>query len=244
MIVGTTQSNILASLRSFLLAVLPADVEVIAGQTNRVAEPSKPRFIVMSPPNFARLATNIDSWDDVRFTGSIAGNLMTVTAVAFGTIRRGATVFGTGVAAETVIAAVGGTGTGGPGTYSVSGSQTVASRMLAAGQQNLVQPSQVSIQLDFHAADGTSGDLAQTVSTVLRDGFGVQQFADQSPNYGVSPLYADDPRQMPFHNAEQQVEWRWILEVALQVDQSVAVPQQYSDAVAVDVVSVDAAYPP
>lgn len=243
-LVAPTESNIRAALRAFLLAVLPGDVEVIAGQPNRVPEPKSSRYVVMAPPQFTRLRTNIDSNDDVRFTGSIAGSLLTVSAVAFGTIRRGAILFGTGVAANTVIAATGGTGTGGIGTYPVSVAQALSSRTLAAGQLTIEQGVQASIKLDFHSADATAGDLAQVVTTLMRDEFATRQFEGQSPDYGVVPLFADDARQMPFFNDQQQLEWRWVVEAMLQADQVVSVPQQYADSVSVEVVSVEASYPP
>jgi hypothetical protein len=65
------------------------------------------------------------------FTASISGTTMNVTAVASGTIVVGQTIVGTGVAADTVITALG-TGSGSTGTYEVSVSQTVASQSMNA----------------------------------------------------------------------------------------------------------------
>ena len=62
-------------------------------------------------------------------TGSIAGTVLTVTAVTSGTLAVGQPVSGAGVTAGTYISALG-TGTGGVGTYTVSVSQTVASTAL------------------------------------------------------------------------------------------------------------------
>jgi hypothetical protein len=56
-------------------------------------------------------------------TGSIAGTVLTVTAVTSGTLAVGAVLSGTGVTAGTTITALG-NGTGGIGTYTVSISQT------------------------------------------------------------------------------------------------------------------------
>lgn len=64
-------------------------------------------------------------------TGSISTNTMTVTAVASGTLVVGQTIAGSGVTVGTTITALG-TGTGGPGTYTVSASQTVASTAITA----------------------------------------------------------------------------------------------------------------
>ena len=63
-------------------------------------------------------------------TASISGTTLTVTAVT-GTLYVGQTVQGAGVAANTMITALG-TGTGGTGNYTVSTSQTVASETMYA----------------------------------------------------------------------------------------------------------------
>jgi hypothetical protein len=65
------------------------------------------------------------------FTGSISGATLTVTVVSAGAIQIGQELSGTGVAAGTVVTALG-TGTGGTGTYTVNNSQTVASESLTA----------------------------------------------------------------------------------------------------------------
>jgi hypothetical protein len=61
-----------------------------------------------------------------RFTATIAGTTMTVSAVATGILYLGQTVQGAGVTANSVITALG-TGTGGVGTYTLSVASTVAS---------------------------------------------------------------------------------------------------------------------
>lgn len=64
-------------------------------------------------------------------TASIAGTVMTVTAVTSGTLAVGQVISGTGVTEGTYIASLG-TGTGGTGTYNVSVTQTVGSTTIAA----------------------------------------------------------------------------------------------------------------
>lgn len=67
------------------------------------------------------------------FTASIAGNLLTVTAVAAGILQPGQTITGAGVTAGTMVTGYG-TGQGGVGTYSVNNSQSIASEaMTGAG---------------------------------------------------------------------------------------------------------------
>lgn len=239
-----TESNVRAALRSFLLDVLPSGTEVIVAQQNRVPEPRVGSFVLMTPLRLERLETNIDSSADVRFTGSISGTTLTVTEMDFGTILVGATVFGVGVTANTKIMALG-TGTGGTGTYTVSPSQTVASETLSAGSKIIEQHEIFVMQLDFHSdALGDSADMATVVAMTMRDEYAADQFANQVPYYGVVPLYADDPAQRVFVNDSSQYESRWVVDAMLQANPIIVVPQQYADAVDVDVVSVEAEFPP
>jgi Phage stabilisation protein len=65
------------------------------------------------------------------FTGSMSSTTLTVTAVASGVLYVGQTIQGSGISANTIITALG-TGTGGTGTYTISASQTIASRTMYA----------------------------------------------------------------------------------------------------------------
>lgn len=230
-----TESNVLAALRSFLIAVLPSGVDVVQGQPNRVPEPAGTSYVVMAPPRYERIETNVASYADAKFTGSIAGNVLTITAVDSkfpnGKIGVGSTILGAGVASSTQVTEIL-TGTGQIGTYTLGGApQTVAAETISAGAKTVTMNAKAIVQIDFHAADGTSGDMANVVSALMRDAYAAEQFANQSPNYGVAPLYADDAKQLPFFNDQQQVEWRWVVEALLQANISVSVPQQFADAV-------------
>lgn len=65
------------------------------------------------------------------FTGSIAGQTLTVTAVTAGVLGTGQAIAGPGVATGTIITALG-SGTGGAGTYQVSIAQTVGEEAMTA----------------------------------------------------------------------------------------------------------------
>lgn len=248
-----TQSSILTALRSFLESVLPAagpdgfPLDVITAQQNRITTPRGSSYVTMTPLRQERIETNVDTSNDAAFIGNIAGSTMTITAVdpRFDfPIAVGSVMSGNGVAAGTTVTALG-TGAGGLGTYTVNqGPQNLSSRTLSAGAKLVQQALKMTVQLDFHSIDLSSGDLAVTVSTLFRDAFAVEQFANQSPNYGVVPLYADDARQAPFNNDSKQVETRWIVEALLQANVVVTVPQQFADAVDLGLISVDATYPP
>lgn len=236
-----TDSQIRTALRSFLLGILPAGVEVVLGQDNRVPEPVALDFVVMTRIRSDRLATNVDTYADVAFEGSISGTVLTVTSMLLGEILVGATLFGTGVAAGTTIASFG-SGSGGVGTYNLSGSaQTVESEVMATGALSALQETEILYQLDVHGPN--SSDNAEIITTLFRDEYAVEQFA--SLISGVTPLHADDPKQIPFVNDQQQYEYRWVVEARIQANQAViSIPQQFASAFDVTLVEVDAAYPP
>jgi hypothetical protein len=104
----------------------------------------------------------------------------------------------------------------------------------------ITQETMVSVQLDVHGPLGA--DNSNIISTLLRDDFAVSFFETNSP--GITPLYNEDPRQIPFINPEQQYEDRWIVDVHLQVNPTVVVPQDYADTLTIDVVNVEASFPP
>jgi hypothetical protein len=98
---------------------------------------------------FIGAVTGLGSWAQVKtlkvgsnntasasFTASIAATVMTVSAVASGTLAVGQTVSGTGVTEGTTIAALG-SGSGGTGTYTVSNSQTVGSEAMKSAKATL-----------------------------------------------------------------------------------------------------------
>jgi len=238
-----TQSGIQTALRAFLIQILPTGVEVIEGQDNRVPEPQGTDFVVMTTILRERLETNIDTYADGAFTGSIAGTVMTVTAVQIGAVVVGNVLFGSGVTAGTTITAQTGGAPGGIGTYTVMPSQTVGTETLACGAGIIAQPTKVTVQLDVHSANvQDAADMAQTIATLFRDEYATQFFAVTGTD--VTPLYAGDPKQMPFINAEQQYETRYVVDAVLQANQVVGVPQQFADRLTVDLISVEATYTP
>jgi hypothetical protein len=126
------------------------------------------------------------------FTASIAGTAMTVTAVNYGTLRVGQTVYGDGVTAGTTIATMGLGTQGGAGPYTVNNSQTVPSeRMMtaASGKSRLVP-------FQFSTAQGAILEFSAGVVRVWQaatQGYwflGITTAAPNEPNYDPSHLYA------------------------------------------------------
>lgn len=237
-----TQSDVQKALREFLLNVLPAGIEVISADDNKVPPPSAQTYVEIRTLRGDRISTNVDESADVRFTASIDGPKMTVTSVQLGALAPGAAVFGVGVAIGTAIDSQASGTPGQEGLYAVSVAQTLAPRTLSAGTKTVTESWLHVFQVDFHSVDLTSGDMARVFSSLMRDDYATTFFAGKNP--AISPLHADEPRYLAFMNDQQQYERRWMVEAHVQADQTVAVPQQYMDAFDVTIVSVDATYPP
>lgn len=238
--VTPTQSTINARLRSVLLGFLPAGVAVILGQVNRVAEPTGPDFVVFWPTMRRRLATNIDTAVDALFVGAISGAVLTITSMSAGRVVSGMPIYAAaGMAAGTTITAFG-TGTGGAGTYTVAPSQTFGLGVISGGSQGVLQAAEVTIQIDVHGP--SSAENATAITTLLRDGYAVDAFLALGDD--VMTLHADDPKQVPFINGENQYEMRWVIEAKLQANLTLSISQQFADKLSVTTVEVEAAFPP
>lgn len=215
-------------------------VEVVKGQVNRVPTPRQGDLVVMWPILKRRLSTNVRSNNDVAFQGSILGNTLTVSTMVAGTVSVDTLITGQGVTPGTrILSAI--SGSGGAGTYLVTPNQSVAQTLISAGSQAVTEPTEYTIQIDVHGPN--SSDNAQMISQMFRDPYGVRTI--QAVNPGVTPLHADDPRQIPFTNGEQQVETRWIINAVLQANFTMADPggEQFADNLEVTTVEVEAAFP-
>jgi hypothetical protein len=242
------QDDVMAALRAVLTAALPGGVPVIKGQGNRTSEPKETNYVVMIPLFRHRIETNEDGFDDCKFLGSVADKILTVTTVDIGSVSVNRSLFGANVTADTtILQQITGT-QGGPGTYLLDKSMTLAAQVMSCGAMSVAGPYEFDIQLDFHGqgASGSPGDYAQTAAILLRDAWAVDQFTTQSGPAGggaVEPLYADEPRQIPFVNDQNQTEDRWIVTATLQVNETISVPQEYMDSAVVGLIEVDTFYP-
>lgn len=236
-VLSVTEFQAFTSLTTFLMANLPPTVTVWRGQANRVVEPVGKDFVVMTATIRGRLETNVDTYLDSAFVGSITGGTMTVTGTLFGSVvpTTGTLVGGTGVVYGTSILGQLTGSVGGTGTYAVAPAQQVLQGTMAAGVKTALMPTKLTIQLDVHGP--SSGDNAQVLATLLRDEYAVDAFATYGPD--VTPLYTDDPRQVPFKNAEDQWEERWIVDAHLQVNPIVTLPQQFAAALAATLVELE-----
>ena len=103
-----------------------------------------------------------------------------------------------------------------------------------------VTPTRETIQLDVHGL--SSPDNAQIISTLFRDPATCDFFTGLGLN--IQPLYAEDPKQIPFETAEQQYDVRWVVDVVLQINPIITQSQQFADQLKVGIFSADVEFPP
>jgi hypothetical protein len=234
-----SDSSIAIALRAFLQSVLPDGIEVVQAQVNRVPPPPAANFVYFTPVTRARLSTNRDSYAEAIVQGSITGTVMTVTATLDGSMEPGCALAGDGIAPLSSIVAII-DGTPGAETWRITPSQTVAPGLIFAGSAKLLQPTELTYQVEAYGP--ASADMIQIISTVWRDEFacvGLDLYGQ-----GMQPLYASVPRQMPFWSGEMQTINRWMIDLALQANPVVRVPQQFAGVATVGLVEVDTTYPP
>lgn len=117
--------------------------------------------------------TGVIAPETFSVTGSIAGNVLTVTNVASGTIVNGAAISGTGVAANTsIVSQLSGT-TGGIGTYAVSGAgQNATSTSIAGTYGQLTVTSPTGSPLAVGQTVMGAGVTTATIITQFGTGLG------------------------------------------------------------------------
>lgn len=104
-------------------------------------------------------------------------------------------------------------------------------------EREVKQPTEYSIQVDCYGPNAS--DYATTLSAMWRDDYGC--IALESIG---APLYSTDATQMPLVNGEQNYEQRFTFTALLQFNPVVTVPQQYADELNLNLVEIDATYPP
>jgi hypothetical protein len=250
-VLSLTEAQELSVVRAFLLSVLPG-VDVVRGQANRAAEPSAADFVVLWPLRQARLSTNIGSYYDNQFTGSIAGTVLTVSALANAASPLAAGMLLTDgpaglIAANTVLGTQLSGSTGGTGTYTVGPSQNLGAETLYAGQTVYLTPVEWTVQCDIHGPN--SGDNSRIVEGLFRSEYGVDTFIAAAASlglpsdYSVIPLWCDECRYLPFENDQQQIEYRWTLDLHLQINPTIAVPLDFATSIDATAIPADVIYP-
>jgi len=102
------------------------------------------------------------------------------------------------------------------------------------------RPEQMSFQIDCYGQG--SSELAEMLNVLYRDAYACDLF--DSFGFSGAPLYAGDIQQAPYVNGEDQYENRYTFEIELQINSRVTVPLQSCNILGIDLVSVDATFPP
>ncbi len=228
-------------LGSFLQSIcVPAPLTIVrqlggtaSNSNNRVPQPIAADFLIMSSIGMPRLSYNITTYMDNIVTGAIAGTTLTVTSITKGNVPLGTLLFDGNnpqkVAPNTIILSqISGTPNG-LGTYEVSVSQTVASETMYPGVRSDIAPAQWTVQLDIHGPNSMQN--VRIIDTLFRSDYGTDYF--NNAGFPGAPLYCSDPRQAPFENAEQQMEYRWVMDVNLDLYVTIGTPQQFASSVTV-----------
>jgi hypothetical protein len=98
-------------------------------------------------------------------------------------------------------------------------------------------PMTYSMQLDFYGAGSQS--WAIQFQALFRD-----EFATRSMPKNITPLYSDDPMQMPLINGEEQYEQRWKVSAKMQYSPIITIPQQSATQLNVGIIEIDTTYTP
>jgi hypothetical protein len=137
------------------------------------------------------------------FTASISGTTMTVTSVSSGTIQKGQSVFGSGVAANTYIVNYI-SGSGGNGTYEVSVSQALGSTALTTpatwaliddgghdplGLTAVYQTNPYTLRVEYNGDNVEVGTILVSVDAELAP-YAIIGGASASANYSDFKFYA------------------------------------------------------
>ena len=167
--------------------------------------------------------------------------ILTASSVTRGAVPLGALLLDTtAVLAPNTVLIGFATGSGGIGTYIVTPSQTLASETIYLGQRADLVATEWTVQIDFHGP--SSSDNIRVIDNLFRSEYAVNVIG--AFGYAMSPLYADEARQVPFINSEQQFEFRWSMDLHLQISPTVTTPQQFFDQIKVVGVEIDASFPP
>lgn len=104
------------------------------------------------------------------------------------------------------------------------------------GTRRDMQPTQLTVQVDVHGPN--SANTTQIIATLFRSDVVTATF--DALGSGVQALYAEEPRQSPFTNDSDQIEYRWTIDLVLQANITVTTAQDFAGVVKVGLTNADA----
>ena len=235
MVLSLTEAQTIQALGNFLAVILPTGTPIFKAQTNRVPPPATVDFVSMTPILRERLEWNTDTYG--LDTETLAFAALTHTPAPGDMLANaGLTAAGTVVGVSGLNITL--TPSPPPSRYfaigdivsdGVNAVGTVTN--VSYGGKSVLTPTKVTIQLDVHGP--ASGDNAAMIASLFFDSYATEQFA--TSGFAVFPLYTSEPKQVPFSNAEDQIEFRYVVDVVLQCNPVTIVPAQYGTQFAVNV---------
>jgi hypothetical protein len=216
--------------------------ETAPGQNVQVPEPEADDYVVMSSLSQERLEWNETTFADNMFTASISGTVLTVTDVPRGVVALGALLRDLAQPTKLLPSTVVGPQTsgepGGAGQYQVSPPQTVLQETMYGGVRSDLAGTKWTVQLDVHGPNSMNN--ARVIETLFFSEVATDFFG--ATGLPIAPLYSGDPHQAPFVNAEQSVEYRWVVDVVMEIGVVVGTPQQFADEVKVKTIEAAVIY--
>ena len=103
-----------------------------------------------------------------------------------------------------------------------------------------LNPTDAQVQINVHGP--LAADNVQIISTLFWSGWGCDQF--QASGFDITPLYCEDPRETPYLNDQQQIEYCWTTTLHMQVNAITTITQQFAAQLNIQLVSVEATYHP
>jgi hypothetical protein len=108
----------------------------------------------------------------------------------------------------------------------------------AHGARHDARTTQLRVQLDVYGPDASAN--SNIIATLFRSEYATEQMASGP----LQPFYATEPKQNVMTNSEAQYEDRWTFELYMQFNPTVTSPQQFADALQINLVEVDTKFPP
>jgi hypothetical protein len=181
----------------------------------QIGTPSGPTLFVYKVGDYRRGTPQMASqWSSgaASFTGSVAGNVLTVTGFASGMIEVGQALVGAGIPTGVVVQALG-TGTGGTGKYTLNQSLTVGSESMTTvaaetrtelqQYESTFQISALSTQDPSNPNQLTASDIANYAAWIMQSQATVAALEAQ----GVGVLKIGAVRNVPFSDDRQRYEF-------------------------------------
>ncbi len=105
--------------------------------------------------------------------------------------------------------------------------------------RTIVDKTQITMQINVFGA--ATSNYMQAITTLWRDMSAVDFF--DALNIDLTPLFTSDVRQAGFITSERQYDDQWTVDLEMQANFTLSLPQQFATEIDVTLFEIDAAYP-